>query len=158
MPTLDQNGRTVDGAGILIEQKPNRPVLHVACRHHVYELVLEKALSTCLSVSSGRDIQLFKSFQCWWDLIERTTPEPFIADDIPERDEPLSNFCRFLDHSSTLTFPSGSSETLFRPWPCRRKRMRTRPGDGVHQQVSSPLEGQQLLSHGMRSQGAPRSK
>ena len=133
-----------------------RPVLHPATRVCTS---WSWSLSTCSRVLSGPDIQLFKSFQGWWDSIDRTTPEPFIADDIPERDEPLVNFCSFLDHSSKLIFPCGSSETWSRPWPCGRKRMRTRPGDGVHQQGSSPLgRGRQLPSRGPCSPGAPRSK
>ena len=93
------NTTAVNGACILIEQKLERPVLHLACRHHVYELVLEKAFSTCLEVSSGPDIQLFKRFQGGWETIDRTTPEPFTADDVPEQDELLVNFRRFLDHA-----------------------------------------------------------
>ncbi|KAG0718148.1 hypothetical protein GWK47_053035 [Chionoecetes opilio] len=57
------------------------------------------AFSTCLGVSNGPDIQLFKRFQGGWEFIDRTTPEPFTADDVPERDELLVNFRRFLDHA-----------------------------------------------------------
>lgn len=95
--TTAVNSGLVNGACTLIEQKLGRPVLHLACRHHMYELVLEKAFSTCLGVSSGPDIQLFKRFQGGWEFIDRTTPEPFTADDVPERDELLVNFRRFLD-------------------------------------------------------------
>ena len=97
--TTAVNSGLVNGACTLIEQKLDRPVLHLACRHHVYELVLEKAFSTCLGVSSGPDIQLFKRFKGEWELIDRTTPEPFTADDVPERDELLVNFRRFLDQA-----------------------------------------------------------
>ncbi|XP_043216604.1 uncharacterized protein LOC122378950 [Amphibalanus amphitrite] len=97
--TTAVNSGLVNGACTLIEQKLDRPVLHLACRHHVYELILEKAFSTCLSISSGPDIQLFKRFQGRWRLIDRTTPEPFTADDVPERDELLVSFRRFLDHA-----------------------------------------------------------
>ena len=61
--TTAVNSGLVNGACTLIEQKLDRLVLHLACRHHVYELVLKKAFSTNLGVSSGSDIQLLKSFQ-----------------------------------------------------------------------------------------------
>ena len=38
-------------------------VLHLACRHHIYELVCEKAFTTCFGPSSGPEIQLFKRFK-----------------------------------------------------------------------------------------------
>ena len=45
------------------------------------------------------DIQLFKRSQSGWEFIDRTTLEPFTADDVPERDELLINFRRFFDHA-----------------------------------------------------------
>ena len=78
---------------------PHRPVLDLACRHHVYELILKKAFSTCLGVTSGPDIQLFESFQGEWEFVDRTTPKPFTADDVSKQDELLVNFRHFLDHS-----------------------------------------------------------
>ena len=61
--TTAVNSGLMIGACTLIEQTLDRPVLHPACRHPVYELILEKALSTCLGVSSDPDIQLFKRLQ-----------------------------------------------------------------------------------------------
>ena len=46
--TTAVNSRLVNGACTFIEQKLDRPVLHLACRHHVYELVLEKVFSACI--------------------------------------------------------------------------------------------------------------
>lgn len=97
--TTAVNSELVNGACTLIVQKLDRPVLYLACRHHVYELVLEKAFFTCLGVSSGPDIQLSKRFQGGWEFIDRTTPGPFTADDVPDRDKLLVNFRCFLDHS-----------------------------------------------------------
>ncbi|KAF0286642.1 hypothetical protein FJT64_014873 [Amphibalanus amphitrite] len=53
----------VNGTLALIEQKLDRPVLQLACRHHVKKLVLEKAFSTCRRISSGLYIRLFKRFK-----------------------------------------------------------------------------------------------
>ena len=51
--TTAVNSGLVNGACTLIEEKLDQPVLHLACRHHVYKLVLKKAFSTSLGVSSG---------------------------------------------------------------------------------------------------------
>ena len=77
------NGGLMNEACTLIEQKLDRPVFHLGCQHHVYELILEKAFSTCLGVSSGPHIQLFKRFEGGWKFVDRTTPEPFTTNDVP---------------------------------------------------------------------------
>ena len=41
------------GACTLVEQRLGHEVLHLACRHHINELVCDKALSTCFGPTSG---------------------------------------------------------------------------------------------------------
>ena len=90
------------GACTLLEQKLERDVLHLACRHHVYELVLEKVVLTCLGPSSGPEIQLFKRFQQQWDFLDRESLEPLEDAEMPlalleSRDDLLITFGRLLD-------------------------------------------------------------
>ena len=63
------------GACTIIEQRLKQDVLHLACRHHIYELVLEKAFTACLGPSSGRDVLLFKRFHAKCESIDGTKPE-----------------------------------------------------------------------------------
>ena len=69
--TTAVNSGLVNGACTIIEQRLEREVLHLACRHHVFELVLEKTMTISLGPSHGPDVQLFKRFQKKWDVIDR---------------------------------------------------------------------------------------
>ena len=51
-----------NGACVLIEQKLKKDMLHFACRHHIYELVLASVFSESMPVSSGPDVSIFKRF------------------------------------------------------------------------------------------------
>ncbi|XP_050530378.1 uncharacterized protein LOC126899463 [Daktulosphaira vitifoliae] len=67
--TASNTGR-INGACTLLEQKLDRDILYLACRHHVYELLLQTAIAeTKLHVSSGPDIALFKRFKSTWNNI-----------------------------------------------------------------------------------------
>ena len=46
-----------------------RNVLHLACRHHIHEILLEKAFSTTMGPSSAPEILLFKRFKTFWPKI-----------------------------------------------------------------------------------------
>ena len=60
--TISNSGLT-NGTCILIEQRLDREVLHLACRHHVLKLVAEKAFVECMGPTSGPDVPLFKRFK-----------------------------------------------------------------------------------------------
>lgn len=52
------------GACTLLQQKLGNDLLNLACRHHIFEILLEKVYTECMnSISSGPDIALFKRFQ-----------------------------------------------------------------------------------------------
>lgn len=58
------NTGCVKGACVLIEQKLARELLWLACRHHVYELVLESAFVSSMGDSKDPDIHpIFKRFK-----------------------------------------------------------------------------------------------
>ncbi|GBP84417.1 hypothetical protein EVAR_47804_1 [Eumeta japonica] len=60
-----------NGACILLEQKMEKDMLWLACRHHVMEIMLEAIVSKSLSPSSGPDIQIFKRFKNSWSDIDQ---------------------------------------------------------------------------------------
>ena len=69
--TTSTNTGKFAGACTLLEQKLERRLLSLACRHHILEVVLQKAFSLKLNVpSSGPDVQVFKRFQAKWHLID----------------------------------------------------------------------------------------
>ena len=64
---------TGERAGVctILEKRLNKDVLHFACRHHIHELILEKAFTSITGeVSKGPDITIFTSFRENWSNVE----------------------------------------------------------------------------------------
>lgn len=71
------------GACALIEQKLDRDLLYMACRHHVMELVVGAAFEKTVGsagASTGPDILLFKRFKEQWPYIDRASFKPAASD------------------------------------------------------------------------------
>ena len=60
-----------DGACILLEQKMNKEMLWLACRHHIMEIILESVVQNEIGPSSGPDNLFLKRFQKNWQLINK---------------------------------------------------------------------------------------
>lgn len=70
--TASNTGR-LSGACILLEQSLEREILFLACRHHIFELVLQGVfLEVKLYPMTGPDILLFKRFQHAWENIDKS--------------------------------------------------------------------------------------
>ncbi|KAG7162338.1 hypothetical protein Hamer_G007854 [Homarus americanus] len=54
------------------EQKMEKELLHLACRHHILEIVLEAAFTAVMGISTGPDILMLKRFQQKWGLIDKS--------------------------------------------------------------------------------------
>jgi hypothetical protein len=64
--TASNTGR-LNVAATLLEQRLQKSILFLACRHHVLEIILQAAVSEArLHVSSGPDIAIFKRFKNSW--------------------------------------------------------------------------------------------
>lgn len=99
--TTSSNSGLTNGACTLIEQRLDREVLHLACRHHVLELVAEKAFVECMGPTSGPDVPLFKRFKDRWASLDLEVWEA-VADNAPSdllanRDDLIATFRRHLD-------------------------------------------------------------
>ncbi|KAF2353191.1 WD40 repeat [Trinorchestia longiramus] len=66
----------INGACTILQQKIGRPLISLACRHHVHELVLKNAFSTCLGSSSGPEITIFCRFKEYWSYINQLAISP----------------------------------------------------------------------------------
>ncbi|KAG0725879.1 hypothetical protein GWK47_037739 [Chionoecetes opilio] len=82
--TTSANTGAINGACTILQQKIGRPLVSLACRHHVHELVLEKAFSTCLGSSSGPEITIFSHFKDSWSYINQSAINPPTNEDLPE--------------------------------------------------------------------------
>jgi hypothetical protein len=73
--TAANTGRLA-GACTLLEISMGRSLLWMACRHHMFEVLLSDVFSVCVGPSSGPEILFFKRFrEKWQDLLHRQ-PKP----------------------------------------------------------------------------------
>jgi len=71
----------LNGACILLEQSLEREILFWACRHHIFELVLQDVfLEVKLFPMTGPDILLFKRFQHAWENIDKSKFSTSVSD------------------------------------------------------------------------------
>ncbi|XP_044020346.1 uncharacterized protein LOC122860551 [Aphidius gifuensis] len=70
--TTSTNTGCEKGACILLENSlSEQNLLHLACRHHIYELILRSVFENCWSEKTiGPDVKIFKRFQQLWDTID----------------------------------------------------------------------------------------
>ena len=61
--TTASNAGHYSGACVLLENLLERPLLWLACRHHIFEVLLSDVFTACMGPSSGPDILLFKHFR-----------------------------------------------------------------------------------------------
>jgi len=70
--TTSTNTGSKKGACVLIEQKLGRPLLYLACRHHILKILLDCVVIKSLGPSSGPEIKLFQRFKSQWEFINQT--------------------------------------------------------------------------------------
>ena len=91
--TTSSNTGLKKGACTLIEQKLGCPLLHLACRHHIMEILLECMFSKCFGPSSGPEIKLFQRFKTEWECINQENFEENDLDLDPETKNEIISFC-----------------------------------------------------------------
>lgn len=95
--TTATNSGTHKGACTLIEQSLKKPLLNLACRHHIPEIILESAVKTCIKVRNQPEIPVFRAFKTEWENIDQTQYRTAADDDAvstimqPEKNE-IINF------------------------------------------------------------------
>jgi hypothetical protein len=72
--TACNTGR-LNGACMLLEKALGRNLLWLACRHHMFEVLLSDAFSVCFGPSAGPDIALFKRFRDNWSKLKHREPK-----------------------------------------------------------------------------------
>lgn len=78
--TASNTGR-LNGACHLLEQELERDILHLACRHHLHEIVLQGVFNELQdSSSTGPDIPLYKRFKNAWRDIDQTQFSTWVTD------------------------------------------------------------------------------
>ncbi|ESN94365.1 hypothetical protein HELRODRAFT_164196 [Helobdella robusta] len=97
--TTASNSGKKNGACTLLQQKLGRNVLHIACRHHISEIILEHAFSACMSSNtSGPEIALFLRFRNEFNSINQADYHTIMDDEslnskVEQHKEGIVSFC-----------------------------------------------------------------
>jgi len=79
--TTAVNTGRLNGACVLLEQKMEKELLWLACRHHMLEIMLEAVVMHCLGPSKSPDIAIFKRFQAHWPYINQSAYQTALSDE-----------------------------------------------------------------------------
>ncbi|KAG0709947.1 hypothetical protein GWK47_023793 [Chionoecetes opilio] len=107
LDTTAANTGMVQGACIRIERALEKPLVWLACRHHILEVVLKDVFEACMGPSSGPNIALFKRLQNRWPIVDQSRPQPLTptalsSDEEAHRLEMLGHLKRLLDWESSM--------------------------------------------------------
>lgn len=80
--TTAANTGEYNGACVLLEQKIGRSLLPLACRHHIFEIIVGSIVTFLLGPTNGPTLPIFVRFKKNWKSIDRTKFEPGINDEI----------------------------------------------------------------------------
>lgn len=80
--TINVNTGLSKRACALLEQKMNKEMLWLACRHHIFEIMLQEVVVKSLGVSSGPNIQLFQRLKTSWISINQSIFQTSITDNL----------------------------------------------------------------------------
>ncbi|ESN96879.1 hypothetical protein HELRODRAFT_178679 [Helobdella robusta] len=97
--TTASNTGKKNGACTLLQQKLWRNVLHIACRHHISEIILEHAFSACMSSNtSGPKIALFLRLRNEFNSINQADYHTIMDDEstnskVEQHKKGIGSFC-----------------------------------------------------------------
>ena len=69
--TTSSNTGRKQGACVMIEQELETDLLHLACRHHILELLVQTAFTTLMGSTAGPEVLMFKRFQSQWEFLDK---------------------------------------------------------------------------------------
>jgi len=136
--TASNTGR-LNGTYKLLETAINRNLLWMACRHHMFEVLLSDAFGVCLGPSTGPDILLFKRFKDKWSKLVHHQPLPrlvplvsacdrlkeFIAEQL-QLGHPRDDYREFLHLEASMIGIKRSAVPLRKPGGLHRARWMTK--------------------------------
>ncbi|XP_044586532.1 uncharacterized protein LOC123266358 [Cotesia glomerata] len=80
--TCPTNTGSDKGTCSRLEQMLKKPLLYLACRHHIYELILRSVVEVVWPGSNSPNVPIFVRFQNSWKNIDQTKYETGIQDSI----------------------------------------------------------------------------
>lgn len=97
--TTSSNTGPYSGSAVLLEQKFNRQLLYLPCRHHIYELVLRCVFDFYMPSSTAPDVPMFNRLRNGWKHIDAKSFKSGIEDETvanaisPAERTEIMNFC-----------------------------------------------------------------
>ena len=64
-----------------LEQKMEKDLIWLACRHHILEIMLEVVVLLSVGPSKSPDIMIFRRFQSKWSIIDKASYHFAVSDD-----------------------------------------------------------------------------
>ena len=133
--TKASNTGRLNGTCKLLEIAINRNLLWMACRHHMFEVLLSDAFGVCLGLSKGPDILLFKRFKDKCSKLVHHQPVPrlvplisacdklkeFIAEQL-QLGHPRDYYREFLQLAASMIRIKRSAVPLRQPGGLHRAR------------------------------------
>lgn len=74
--TTAANTGRINGACTLLQQKLEKDLLWLACRHHILEVICGDVFKKIFGPSSGPNVELFRRFQEYWPKIDQASYRP----------------------------------------------------------------------------------
>lgn len=79
--TTASNTGNIKGACLFLQDELGRELVHFACRHHVYEIVLREAYEAKFGKDKQPDVRLFQDFKKQWKNVDPTKFESGMVDE-----------------------------------------------------------------------------
>ena len=79
--TTASNTGSNEGACVHLEKLLGRDLLHIACRHHILELLPATAFKKVMGETSNPEVPLFKRFQAQWEHLDTQSYEDYSTDE-----------------------------------------------------------------------------
>ena len=92
--TTASNTGQWSGAAIRLNQYLNRPILYLACRHHIFDLLAKNTFHQVVGYDPSPDVAMFKKFKEIFPHIN--TSGPFQKFDVDNKDELIELFTNIL--------------------------------------------------------------
>lgn len=80
--TTAANSGHKSGACLVLENHLDRKLIRLACRHHIYEIMLRTAFEMKVANTSGPEVLIFNRFADAWDDLDHNSYKSGLEDDV----------------------------------------------------------------------------
>ena len=100
------------GAAVLLENLLEKNLLYLACRHHMFELILKAVFMVYFPAMNGPDVPIFKRFKNDWNAIKTAEINDGLENVEPFLLAQKSEIVDFIDYNLTKQLPRDNYKEL----------------------------------------------